>query len=109
MSRVLVEIQCLPSPAGTPDDPHANVERAIAEIQHSGLIYEVGALGATDAAIPLYAGRGWRPWRGRLSALTPGGVVRTPGEEGGVFVFPVSAPLDLDGELTCDWRGGDVW
>jgi uncharacterized protein YqgV (UPF0045/DUF77 family) len=47
VSRVLVEIQCLPSPAGTPDDPHAHVERAIAEIQHSGLTYEVGALGTT--------------------------------------------------------------
>lgn len=47
MIRLLVEIQCLPSPAGTPDDPHAHVEQAIAEIGHSGLTYEVGALGTT--------------------------------------------------------------
>ena len=47
MSRLLVEIQCLPSPSGTPDDPHAHVEQAIAEIEHSGLTYEVGALGTT--------------------------------------------------------------
>ena len=47
MTRLLVEIQCLPSPAGTPDDPHAHVELAIAEIQRSGLTFEVGALGTT--------------------------------------------------------------
>jgi uncharacterized protein YqgV (UPF0045/DUF77 family) len=44
---MLVEIQCLPTPAGTPDDPHAHVEAAIAVIQASGLKYEVGALGTT--------------------------------------------------------------
>jgi aminoglycoside 2'-N-acetyltransferase I len=71
--------------------------------------YEVGALGATDEAVRLYTSRGWRAWRGRLFALTPAGVVRTKDEEGSVYVLPLSAPLDLDGELTCDWRDGDVW
>jgi aminoglycoside 2'-N-acetyltransferase I len=71
--------------------------------------YDLGALGATDAAVPLYTGRGWVAWRGRLSALTPDGVVRTADEEGTVYVLPGAAPLDLDGELMCDWRDGDVW
>ena len=73
--------------------------------------YDVGALGATDDAGPLYLGRGWRAWEGRLSALTPAGVERTPDEEGAVYVLPVSGDvsLDLSGELTCDWRDGDVW
>ncbi|HEV7756419.1 MAG TPA: thiamine-binding protein [Mycobacteriales bacterium] len=44
---MIVEIQCLPTPAGTPDNPHAHVEAAIAVIQASGLTYEVGALGTT--------------------------------------------------------------
>ncbi|HEY0487785.1 MAG TPA: thiamine-binding protein [Mycobacteriales bacterium] len=44
---MLVEIQCLPTPAGTADDPHAHVEAAIRVIQASGLAYEVGALGTT--------------------------------------------------------------
>jgi aminoglycoside 2'-N-acetyltransferase I len=75
-----------------------------------GGAYELGALGATDEAAAFYAGRGWRLWDGRLSALTPSGVVPTPEEEGGVYVLPVSGvPLDLSGELTCDWRDGDVW
>jgi aminoglycoside 2'-N-acetyltransferase I len=71
--------------------------------------YDLGALGATDEAARFYAGRGWQLWHGPLSALTPAGVTRTPDEEGGVYVLPGAAPLDLAGELTCDWRDGDVW
>jgi aminoglycoside 2'-N-acetyltransferase I len=71
--------------------------------------YEVAALGATDEAVPFYTSRGWLPWRGPTSALTPTGIARTTEDDGGVFVLPLAADLDLDGELTCDWRGGDVW
>ena len=71
--------------------------------------YEVGALAATDMAAPRYAARGWMEWRGRLSALTPAGVRPTPAERGAVYVLPLAAGLDPDGELTCDWRDGDVW
>ena len=45
--RVIAEIQVAPSPPGTPGDPHAHVEAAIAVIAASGLRYEVGALGTT--------------------------------------------------------------
>lgn len=71
--------------------------------------YDIGALGATDEAIPMYSGRGWVPWRGRLSALTPTGIVATPDEVGGVYVLLGDASVDVDAELTCDWRDGDVW
>jgi aminoglycoside 2'-N-acetyltransferase I len=71
--------------------------------------YDVGVLAATDMAAPFYVGRGWRLWEGPLYALTPSGVVRTPEEEGAVYVLPVAAALDLRGSLTCDWRDGDVW
>jgi aminoglycoside 2'-N-acetyltransferase I len=71
--------------------------------------YELGALAATDMAAPFYAGRGWLPWRGPASALSPSGVVRTPEEDGSIYVLQVDVPLDLDGELTCDWRDGDAW
>ena len=55
---VIAEIQVAPSPPGTPQDPHAHVEAAIAVIQASGLKYEVSALGSTfegepDAVWPL--------------------------------------------------------
>jgi aminoglycoside 2'-N-acetyltransferase I len=42
-------------------------------------------------------------------ALTPTGVVRTQAEDDCIYVLPLSAELDLHGELTCDWRDGDVW
>lgn len=71
--------------------------------------YELGALGATDEATAFYAARGWTAWQGPTSALTPAGVRRTKDDDGGVYVLALSAGLDLRGELTCDWRDGDVW
>ncbi|MDQ6846288.1 MAG: GNAT family N-acetyltransferase [Candidatus Dormibacteraeota bacterium] len=71
--------------------------------------FELGALGATDDGLGFYTSRGWQSWRGVTSALTPTGVVRTPDEDGFILVLPVAGGLDLDGEITCDWRGGDVW
>jgi aminoglycoside 2'-N-acetyltransferase I len=71
--------------------------------------YDLGALGSTDEALGFYAARGWRLWRGPCAALTPSGTVRTPEVDGGIHVMPVAAALDLDGELTCDWRDGDPW
>jgi uncharacterized protein YqgV (UPF0045/DUF77 family) len=44
---IIAEIQVAPSPPGTPEDPHAHVEAAIAVIRASGLRHEVGALGTT--------------------------------------------------------------
>jgi len=49
---VIIEIQCLPNPAGTPADPHAHIEAAIAVIQGSAVHYEVGPLGTTFEGEP---------------------------------------------------------
>ena len=85
----------------------AAVMRPLERVIHSA--YELGALGSTDEALDFYAQLGWERWRGRTFALTPGGVVRTADEDGGIHVLRAGAPLDLDGELTCDWRDGDPW
>ena len=71
--------------------------------------YDIGALGATDEAVALYTRRGWQRWRGPSSALTPEGIRRTEDDDGGIYVLAGAGPLDLGGELTCDWRDGDVW
>lgn len=71
--------------------------------------YELGALASSDEALGFYASRGWKLWRGPSFALTPDGVVRTEDGDGCIFVLPVTVPLDLTGELACDWRDGDVW
>jgi aminoglycoside 2'-N-acetyltransferase I len=71
--------------------------------------YDLGALAATDEGAGFYAARGWKPWRGPSSALTPAGIRPTPGDDGCLYVFELAVPLDRRGELTCDWRDGDVW
>ena len=71
--------------------------------------YEVGGLGAGEPAATLYRSLGWRAWGGRTWVLGPEGLARTPKDDGGVYVLPVTATLDLAGDLACDWRGGEVW
>ncbi|GAA5021316.1 GNAT family N-acetyltransferase [Kitasatospora paranensis] len=75
--------------------------------------YDLAALGSTEEAVPFYTARGWRSWLGPTSELTPHGTVRTPDEDGWIFVLPLhtdaEVPLDFAGELTCDWREGDSW
>ena len=71
--------------------------------------YDIGALGASDEAIDLYAHRGWIRWLGPTSAITPNGVVRTIDEDGFIYVLPNGTPLDIHDDLVCDWRDGDVW
>ena len=71
--------------------------------------YDLGALGSTEEGAGFYAARGWKLWRGPSSALTPAGIRPTPDADGCLYVFELAVPLDLAGELTCDWRDGDVW
>jgi len=49
---VIVEIQCLPFPPGTEQEPYKHIESAIALVQSSGLKYEVDALGTTIEGEP---------------------------------------------------------
>jgi aminoglycoside 2'-N-acetyltransferase I len=70
--------------------------------------YELGALSGSDAALGFYTGRGWRRWPGRTWALTLEGRRRTPDDDGGIFLLPVT-DLPTGGDLTCDPRDGDAW
>jgi aminoglycoside 2'-N-acetyltransferase I len=71
--------------------------------------YQLGALSSSVRARRLYSGRGWLPWHGPTSVLSPTGPIRTPDDDGTVFVMPVGISLDTTAELMCDWRAGDVW
>jgi aminoglycoside 2'-N-acetyltransferase I len=93
---------------GHADAMMAKLERVI------GAAYDLGALGASTDGQHLYEARGWQRWRGPVSTLTPHGIEPTPEERNYIYVLPLEKPidgleLDLDGELTCDWRDGDVW
>jgi uncharacterized protein YqgV (UPF0045/DUF77 family) len=49
---MIAELQVLPRPSGTDDDPHAFVEAAIAAIGAAGVHHEVSALGTTLEGAP---------------------------------------------------------
>jgi aminoglycoside 2'-N-acetyltransferase I len=61
-------------------------------------VYALGALAATDGAMPFYEQRGWAKWTGPTE----------PDGEGAVYVLPVE-PIDPAGTLVADWREGDIW
>jgi len=87
---------------------HADAMMAALErIVRSG--YDLGALGASQDGARLYTSRGWQLWRGVSSVLSPEGIRRTPGKDGILYVLPVRTPVDVTGELTCDYRPGSVW
>jgi aminoglycoside 2'-N-acetyltransferase I len=71
--------------------------------------YQLGALGASADGGHLYAARGWQLWHGPSSALSPEGIRRTADQDGWIYVLPVSVPVDVSGELVCDWRPGSAW
>jgi len=70
--------------------------------------YDIGALAASHAGVPLYESRGWQRWTGETAAMTPTGVRRSSDDER-IYVMPFSVEMDLTGELLCDWRDGDLW
>ena len=75
--------------------------------------YDLGALSASDSARPLYDGLGWQRWLGPTLAMTPNGIVATPDDDDGIYVYPCSSvfrsTVDRTAGLCCDWRDGDVW
>ncbi len=74
--------------------------------------YQLGALSAARLSRRLYTGRGWLPWQGATSVLAPAGPTRTPDADGTVFVLPAELgldDLDIEGDLSCDWRDGEIW
>ena len=88
---------------GHGDAVMAELERVIRSAYH------LGALGASPVGSRLYASRGWQLWQGPSSALTPDGIRRTADLDGAIYVLPVSVPLDLTADLTCDYRPAALW
>lgn len=71
--------------------------------------YDLGAVGASRSGAGFYAKRGWTRWRGRTWARAPSGLIRTAEDDEDVYVLETGVALDLSGDLTCDWREGDIW
>jgi aminoglycoside 2'-N-acetyltransferase I len=83
------------------------VMREIGDVIREG--YELGAL--STGAVAFYSRLGWELWRGPTAVRTSTGVERTADDDGGIMVLatPSSPPLNLDDEIVCEWRDGDVW
>lgn len=65
---------------------------------------------STDA-FTFYAPLGWERWRGPTYVDSGDGWRRTPEDDGDIMILRTSRTpcLDLDGDIVCDWRAGDVW
>ena len=69
-------------------------------------------LGVLSTGTPaFYETVGWERWRGPTFVDGPTGRARTPDDDGDIMILrsPRSPRLDLDGDIVCDWRRGDVW
>lgn len=71
--------------------------------------YRLGAL--STHVYPFYQRLGWERWLGPTFVDGPKGRQRTPRDDGDIMILrtQTSPPLDLAGEIVCDWRSGDVW
>jgi aminoglycoside 2'-N-acetyltransferase I len=69
--------------------------------------YELGGLSPFDVAY--YERLGWELWRGPLAIRTEGGLLPTPDETAMILRMAYTPPLDLDAQLTAEWRRGELW
>ena len=71
--------------------------------------YVLGALSTGTHAF--YETLGWERWRGPTFVDGPRVRERTTDDDGSIMILRTarSPHLDLDGEIVCDWRPGDVW
>jgi aminoglycoside 2'-N-acetyltransferase I len=83
--------------------------QVMASLEELSSAYDLLALSSSAEGEPFYRALGWSLWRGPSRVMTAGGLVPTPDEDGSLYVRPGAAPLDLDGEIACEWREGDVW
>ena len=85
----------------------ATVMCRIGELIRAG--HPLGVLSTGTHAF--YTTLGWERWRGPTFVDGPDGQQRTPADDGDVMILrtPQSPTLDLDGDIVCDWRPGDVW
>lgn len=92
---------------------HRHQGHGAAVMKHVGdLIRERYALGVLSTGThAFYRTLGWESWRGPTFVDDSRGRTRTPDDDGGVMILRTSRSprLDLDGDIVCDWRAGDVW
>ncbi len=63
----------------------------------------------SPATYHLYERLGWKLWRGKLFARKHNEVLEMPDEEAMILCFPHTPNLDFAGDLSIEWREGEVW
>lgn len=81
----------------------ALMRRAAEEIRD----FDLGGL--SPFSVEYYSRLGWELWRGPLAVRTPRGLRPTPDEEVMILRLPNTPPLDLEAQLSAEWREGEVW
>lgn len=69
--------------------------------------YDLGALSPFDVAY--YERLGWELWRGPLAIRTESGLLLTPDEEVMILRLADTPNLNLNSQLTAEWRNGELW
>lgn len=71
--------------------------------------FELGAL--SSSADGFYERLGWERWLGPTHVFREGQQVRSPDDDGGVFVlrFGPSSVVELNAAISCQARSGDQW
>lgn len=101
-------VEAVATAAGSRGQGHgAAVMRRIGEVLRAR--YPLGALSTGTPAF--YETLGWECWRGATCVDGHTGRQRTPGDDGDIMILRTAQTpdLDLDGDIVCDWRAGDVW
>jgi aminoglycoside 2'-N-acetyltransferase I len=71
--------------------------------------FDLACLCPSDAGTALYPQLGWEHWRGPLSIRSDAGLLSTPEERVMIMRLPGSPQLDLDQQLSAEWRMDDLW
>ena len=69
--------------------------------------FEMGGL--CPAEPMLYTKIGWVFWQGPLFIRTPDGLIPTPDASVMILRLPKTPPLDLNLDLSAEWREGELW
>jgi len=69
-------------------------------------------VGALSTGTPgFYESLGWERWRGPTFVNGPNGLEHTVDDDDSIMILrtPRTPELDIEAEIVCEWRPGDVW
>jgi hypothetical protein len=66
--------------------------------------------GLSPFSVDYYARLGWERWRGPLAIRSETGLQPSPSDECAMILrLPKTPALNLDAQLSAEWRRGELW